>query len=131
VLVAEVSEAYLRYFQVSTDALLNLDPSPLAAVAAGDALAGLQQEIEQDRAAGRAVRTEVVHNFTVVSANGSEAQVADDYRDSSVFVDPATRQPLPGEVAPASPWEAPEINGALPTAPRLGHLEGCWRPKYE
>jgi hypothetical protein len=90
-LVAEVSAAYLRYFQVSSDALLNLDPSPLDAVATGEALIGLQSEIEQDRAAGRAIRTEVTHNFTVVSATDTEAQVADDYRDSSVFVDPATK----------------------------------------
>jgi hypothetical protein len=130
-LTAEVSQAYLRYFQVSADALLNLDPIPLDAVAAGDALAGLQTQIEEDRAAGRAIRTEVAHNFTVVSANNNHAQVADDYRDSSVFVDPATRQPLPGEVVPASPQDAPEVKVLY----QLRRVSGSWKvvggQKYE
>ena len=39
---------------------------------------------------------------------GDQAEVADDYRDSSIYVDPATGQPLPGQVRPANPQSAPE-----------------------
>jgi hypothetical protein len=130
-LVAEVSAAYLRYFQVRADALLQLDPSSLDQVAEGDALVGLQREIEQDREAGRAIRIDVVHNYTVASANNDEAQVADDYRDSSVFVDPVSREPLAGEVVPDSPQNAPEVKVVY----QLHRISGVWKviagQKYE
>jgi hypothetical protein len=32
--------------------------------------------------------TNVQHNFSVVNVSGGEAEIADQYRDSSVFVDP-------------------------------------------
>jgi hypothetical protein len=122
-LAAEVSQAYLQYFQVSADALLNLDPTPLDGVASGDALKGLQDEIAQDRAAGRAIRTDVAHNFVVVTATDDQAEVADDYRDSSVFVDPVSKEPLAGEVVPASPEDAPEVRVIYD----LQRIEGAWK----
>jgi hypothetical protein len=108
---------------VSADALLNLDSTSLESVAAGDALAGLQQEIQQDRAAGRAIRTDVVHNLSVIGVVDNQAQVADDYRDSSVFVDPVTKEPLPGEVIPPSPQEAPETKVLY----ELRLISGTWK----
>jgi hypothetical protein len=122
-LISEISQAYLTYFQVRADALQNLDASHLDDVAAGDALAGLQQEIDQDRAAGRAIRTDVVHNYSVVSATDDAAEVADDYRDSSVFVDPATKEPLAGEVVPATPQDAPEVKVVYD----LHRISGVWK----
>lgn len=130
-LVSQVSQAYIKYFQVRADALFNLDTSQLKQVAAGDALAGLQNEVDQDRAAGRAIRTDVAHNYNVISANSDDAQIADDYRDSSVFVDPATKEPLPGEVVPASPADAPEVRVVY----QLHHFPDGWKvtggQKYE
>jgi len=108
-LAAEVSEAYLRYFQVSTDALRALNPDGLDSVATGDELQFLTTQIEQDRAAGRALATNVQHSFVVLSVQGDQAMVSDDYRDSSIYVDPSTGRPLPGQVQPASPQDAPEI----------------------
>ncbi len=130
-LAAEVSEAYLRYFQVRADALLHLDSSSLDQVAAGDALIGLQKEIEQDRAAGRAIRVDVMHNFSVISASNDEAQVADDYRDSSVYVDPVSRELLAGEVVPDSPQDAPDVKVVY----QFRRISGVWKviagQKYE
>jgi hypothetical protein len=120
---AEVSRAYLRYFQVSADALLALDPTGLDEVAANGELEALQKDIEADRAQGRALRSSVQHEFLVLSAEGDSAQVADRYRDSSIYVDPATRQPLPGQVAPASPDKAPEVRVIY----TLRRIDGVWK----
>ena len=49
---------------------------------------------------GQAIKIEVQHQFTVVSVNGGEAQVADQLRDFSVYVDASTKEPLPGQVRP-------------------------------
>jgi len=120
---AEVSAAYLNYFQVSGDALLALDTAPLPQVAAGQVLAGLQQQIESDRAQGRAIETNVQHDFVVLSVQGDTATVADRYRDSSIFVDPVTHEPLPGQVAPASADEAPLIKVVY----HLQRIDGSWK----
>jgi hypothetical protein len=130
-LTAEVSEAYLRYFQVSADALLALDPSRLAEVAADGELSALAQSIETDRAQGRALKTSLQHNFVVSSVQGDEAQVADQLRDSSFFVDPETQEPLPGQFIPNSPDAAPLVRIIY----RLQRTDGSWKvtggTKYE
>jgi hypothetical protein len=108
-LTAEVSQAYLRYFQVSADALRALNPDGLDAVATGDELQFLKDEIEKDRAAGRALDTEVEHHFSVVQLQSDQADVADAYRDSSIFVDVKTGEPLPGQLRPATPEDAPVV----------------------
>jgi hypothetical protein len=120
---AEISQAYLRYFQVRGDALLALDPSELDEVAADGELAALQKNVEDDRAQGRALQTDVQHRFIVLSVEGDNAQVADRYRDSSIYVDPATHQPLQGEVAPSSPDDAPEVKVIY----QLRRIEGVWK----
>lgn len=120
---AEVSAAYLNYFQVRGDALLNLDPAPLTQVAAGQVLAGLQKQIESDRAQGRAIETNVQHNFVVLSVQGDSATVADGYRDFSVFVDPITHEPLPGQVVPASAEAAPLAKVVY----HLQRIDGIWK----
>jgi len=77
-------------------------------VATGPELARLQRLIADDQAAGRATRVRTEHSFVVVSASDSHAQVADDYRDLSIWVDASTHEPLPGETEPASSEIAPE-----------------------
>ena len=121
-LEAEVAEAYLHYFDVRSEALLNLDPSRLPEVAAGAALTGLEQGIEMDGAEGHAVQTDVQHDFAVLRVEGDQAVVADQYRDRSIFVDPATRQPLPGQVQPA-PEEAPVVRVLY----YLQRIDGVWK----
>jgi hypothetical protein len=85
-------------------------------------LTGLEQGIEQDRAEGHAVKTDVQHDFIVLSVQGDEAVVADRYRDRSIFVDPTTHEALPGQVAP-SPDEAPVVNVLY----YLQRIDGVWK----
>jgi hypothetical protein len=130
-LAAEVSDAYLRYFQVSADALLKLDSSRLADVATDGELSALAQSIDDDRAQGRALKTDVQHNFVVLSVQNDEAEVADQFRDSSFFVDPVTQEVLPGQVIPNSPDTAPLVRIVY----RLQRIDGTWKvtagTKYE
>ena len=122
-LEAEVAQAYLHYFDVRSEALLNLDPSHLPEVAAGPPLAGLEQDIQEDRAQNRALQTNVQHDFAVLVVQGDQAIVADRYRDSSIFVDPDTHQPLPGQVAPESPDQAPLVKVVY----YLQRIDGTWK----
>jgi hypothetical protein len=119
----EVANAYLRYFEVSGQALYQLNPDLLDEVTAGDELAALRKNIEDDRAAGRAVRTDVEHYCVVLSVVGDHAQIGDVYRDSSIYVDPTTHAPLPGEKVPASPEVAPEATVFY----QLQRIDGVWK----
>ncbi len=118
-----VSDAYLRYWSVRGDALLSLDPSGLVETAAGDELAALEKNIESDRAQGRALKTDVQHQLSVLTVIDGQAVVTDHFRDSSIYLDPATHAPLPGQVAPSSPDKAPEI-GVLY---KLKLINGAWK----
>jgi hypothetical protein len=125
-LSAEVSAAYLHYWQVVSDSSLSLDPSHLGDVTAGDQLAALQKNLDEDKAAGRAIRMDIQHNFVVVSASPTEAEVADRSRDLSIWVDPTSGDPLPGQVQPASPDQAPEVDAVLD----LQKIDGQWKVVY-
>jgi hypothetical protein len=120
---AEIASAYEQYFNVTSDALLNLDPSRLGDVAADQELAALQQNIQQDRAEGRALDTNVEHDFYVIGYAGDKAQVADRYKDSSIYVDPVTHAALPGQVTPASPEVAPAVSVIY----QLQRIDGTWK----
>jgi hypothetical protein len=118
-----VMAAYLNYWKVSSDALFNLDPAPLDAVADGKTLIGLQQSVEQNRAAGRAIETNVKHDALVIRVQGDDAELVDNYADSSIYVDPTTKQPLPGQAAPASPDQAPVVSIKY----QLHRFDGVWK----
>ena len=105
-LEAEVSAAYLRYWDARAQASLTLNPDVLDDVADGEELAALRQDIEKLKAEGRAIRGEVQHQYTVLKVEGDQAQVLDRFRDFSIYVDPVTKQPLPGETRP-TPEDAP------------------------
>lgn len=120
----EIALAYKNYFDVTGEALLNLDPTQLDAVAAGSELQALQRDIDEDRAKGRALQTNVQHEQVyVLHVYGDEADVADRYRDSSIYVDPQTHGPLPGEVAPDSPDLAPAVSVIY----HLQRIDGTWK----
>lgn len=53
----------------------------------GDGEIVLERGIDSLRAHSRAVQTEVVHNYKVVSASSDSAEVTDQYVDKSVFID--------------------------------------------
>jgi len=118
-----VSEAYLQFWSVYTNAFLTLDPTPLDQVAAGDELTVLQHDIEANRSQGRALKTDVQHQFAVIVAIKDQAVVTDDIRDSSIYVDPETQELLPGQVAPTSPDQASEYKGVY----RLQLINNTWK----
>jgi hypothetical protein len=96
----EVEHAYLQYWDARAQAAWTLDPTPLDAVATGDELSALERDLAQLQSDGRAVKGEVQHQYTVVRVGGDEAQVLDRVRDFSIYVDPSTKEPLPGQVRP-------------------------------
>ncbi|MBV8714293.1 MAG: hypothetical protein JOZ65_04420 [Chloroflexi bacterium] len=90
-LEAEVEQAYQTYWQVRAEALYQLDTSHLQDVMAGEHLSAVEERIEQLQSEGRAIETEVDHNYVVVEASGDDAQVADSYIDRSFYVDAHSR----------------------------------------
>jgi hypothetical protein len=97
---SEVEAAYTQYWDARAQAVWTLDPSPLDAVATGDELLALRNDVEQLRTEGHAIKAEVQHQYTVVAVDGDQAQVADRLRDFSIYVDASTKEPLPGQVRP-------------------------------
>jgi hypothetical protein len=121
-MVKAVSDAYLQFWSVYSDAFLTLDPTLLDQVAAGSELAVLQHDIEADRAQNRALKTDIQHQFAVLVAIADQAVVTDDIRDSSIYVDVDTREPIPAQV-PVSPDQAPEYKGVY----RLQFIDNKWK----
>ena len=54
----------------------------------------IQQLIEQLRNEGRAIKTQVVLNYTVVGSTGDTANVIDHFEDNSIYVKIGTEDPL-------------------------------------
>ncbi len=91
-----VEQAYLRYWDVYSTALLELDASRLSEVASADELQRIQDEIARYKQAGYAVRVRVTHNYVIVDLTADEARVADEIVDRSFRVDPVTKNPPQG-----------------------------------
>lgn len=98
---AQVSAAYLAYWDAYSRAVLELDESVLAGVAASEELASIRKEIEQHRRDGVAVRINVEHDFAVVQFSERAATVVDRVTNQSFFVDPITKQPETSNVPAA------------------------------
>ncbi|HEV7666386.1 MAG TPA: hypothetical protein VGQ62_22820, partial [Chloroflexota bacterium] len=92
--VAEIDQAYDKYWQVRSQALLNLDKSHLAEAMGGAHLNSISQRIDELKIEQRAIKTDVDHESRVVSLSGDIAQLVDDYISNSVYVDPVSNQPL-------------------------------------
>ena len=122
-LASEVSAAYARYWQVLADADWSNDPSTLDQVAAGEELLRLRSSIVEDQAHGRATRIRVQHSFLVTSVRDGQAEVDDHIQDLSVYVDPNTHEPLPGEVEPSSAEAAPTTDATF----QLQLLDDTWK----
>ena len=92
----EVLNAYQHYWQVYSDALLNLDTSHVGEVATGEELARIQQEVDGFRSRNHALRVVVEHHFMVFDVTASDAKVYDETHDRSYTVDPVTKLPPQG-----------------------------------
>lgn len=94
---ADVVAAYLRYWDLYAEAVLNLDHSGLIAAASDEELQQVQEEIETLRAQGVALRVVIEHRPTVIELTATTATVFDEMTNNSFFVDPETHEPPEGE----------------------------------
>lgn len=94
---ADVVAAYLRYWDLYAEAVLNLDHSGLIGAASDEELQQVQEEIETLRAQGVALRVVVEHRPTVIELTATTATVFDEMTNNSFFVDPETHEPPEGE----------------------------------
>jgi len=88
-----VLEAYRRFWEAYAIAVLELDPTQVETVAAGDRLRGIQEEIEDLRRRGLAIRVNVTHNPMVVEVSGERAVVYDEMVNNSFHVNAQTKEP--------------------------------------
>lgn len=88
-----VLEAYRRFWEAYAIAVLNLDPTQVETVAAGDRLRGIQEEVEDLRRRGLAIRVNVTHNPIVVEVSGERAVVYDEMVNNSFHVNAQTKEP--------------------------------------
>jgi hypothetical protein len=89
----DVLEAYTRYWDAYSLALLNLDASLVEGVATGDELQRIREEVASLKSQGRAARVVVTHKPVVIEASRSEARLLDEMVNNSFFVDPVTKDP--------------------------------------
>jgi hypothetical protein len=115
-LAAEVGNAYKQYWQVRSEALFDLDSSHLSEVMAGEHLASIENLIEDLRTEGHAIQTDVNHKYAIIQASLNDAEVADTYTDSSVYVDAQSHAVL-----------SQPANDVLQEEYRLSRINGGWR----
>ena len=92
-IVAEVSQAYLAYWDAYADAVLHLDITRVERFASGAELASIREEIDKLRADGVALRVVVEHDFAVIDVTGAVALVEDQIVDNTFYVDAKTLEP--------------------------------------
>lgn len=92
-IVAEVSQAYLAYWDAYADAVLHLDITRVERFVSGAELASIREEIEKLRADGVALRVVVEHDFAVIDVTGAVALVEDQLVDNTFYVDAKTLEP--------------------------------------
>lgn len=110
----EIEQAYLKYWQVYSDAVLNLDTSHLHEVLAGPALQWVTDEVNGLKAQGHPAKIDVQHAYGFSRVTETSATVVDQYVSRSVYLDPTTRQPLPRAGSPTrvlQSFDFQKING--------------------
>lgn len=112
----EVEAAYLRSWDVYTDAMLRLDPSRLEEAYSGSALEVRKAEIADLAKLQTPVRVRVDHDYEVVLVNADTAFVLETYLNHSVYLDGATMQPI-----------EPDPNNVLEREYVLRKEPGGWR----
>ena len=89
----EVEQAYLKYWDVYSDTLLNLDASKMSEVAADNGLSRVQEEVADFQRRKAAVRVRVTHSLLVFDVTDTDAKIYDEILDQSFLVDPTTKLP--------------------------------------
>lgn len=90
---AQVEAAYLKSWDVYTDAMRTFDTSKLADVYVGEALRARIAEVNGLKAANTPGRMEVEHDLIVQLLDDGGAVVKDSYINHSVLLDAETQQP--------------------------------------
>lgn len=113
---AQVEQSYLDFWDTWTEALLQLDPSPLDQVAMGDGLQVLQSQVEEQQKLNQPVRIKVEHSYTILITSTDTASVDDRYVNHSVRLDPQTKEPI-----------EPDPNQQVRKSYTLKKVEGRWK----
>jgi hypothetical protein len=116
-LLEEVESAYSTFWDVRTDAALNLDVSRLPEVMAGTALERERQQIADLESRGVAAKIEADHDVGLLSISEDEAELYDEYVNRSYLVDPVTREPV----------GTPEPDEVFKVSFRLQKIDGVWK----
>lgn len=119
-IVTEVATAYLSAWERWAEACLTLDAAPLVLAFAPPELDRARDYVLRLRASDRALRLAVAHRVTVLELDGDTALLLDDLDERSVYLDPATRQPLPDAAQPTPV-------GPVRVYCRLRRTETVWR----
>jgi hypothetical protein len=91
---AEVERAYLKFWEVWSQANLELKPALLDEVATGEALAALQEQVAAQEDMNQPVRIEVRHSYETLVISPGVAAVEDTYINRSVRLSPKTLEPI-------------------------------------
>jgi hypothetical protein len=100
-LTLEIEQAYLHYWDVRTQAYLNLDTSHLNEVMAGAELDRETTQINDLKAQGHAGKLDVEHHYLIASRAPDQAVVYDEYLNKSLYLDASTKQELPTASPPS------------------------------
>jgi hypothetical protein len=87
-------QAYLHYWDVYANSMLNLDASRLPDVLAEAALQNHRQQVEAQRTKNQPVRIRVEHDYRITVVSTDAVSIEDNYRNHSVRLDPKTMQPV-------------------------------------
>lgn len=91
-----VLDAYQRYWDVYSAALLELDANLIHTVATGEEQERIRQEIDMLRSKGVALRVRVERHPLIIEVNDTTAVIYDEVTNQSFYVDAITKQPPQG-----------------------------------
>ena len=112
-----VESAYLRYWDIYSQALYSLDPSHLGEVMAGNELNDAEKQIDELRSQNHAAKTDVQHHYVIVNVTAGQASIEDRYLNKSYLVDATSKNPL----------QNPGQGETVDIACQLQVIDGTWK----